>query len=248
LDLGVNRTAEHRGPRTSVPRTDPCVRNCRVAQPLLAFAPTEPTARSCACSRAGRGGATGRPAVADAAASPSVIGKPRFYERSASVAAITVAPSRHVSNQLGLALLPQQQLAAEPGREAVAPCRLDQKPGTAALPASVMSPRLTLVPLDDTTRPPARRHKRDRAIRPAGPHRSNSRGSADPHHVSSGIRCSWVHHSKVSGYTARRQVCCSCIRCRQVGCSHIRCYRIRCNRMECKRTDPLPIQRLSPGF
>src|ERR1700730_8031767 len=33
-----------------------------------------------------------------------------------------------VSDQLGLALLPQQQLAAEPGRETVAPCRLDQQP------------------------------------------------------------------------------------------------------------------------
>src|SRR5205823_2918312 len=33
-----------------------------------------------------------------------------------------------VADQPGLALLPQQQLAAEPGRETVAPCRLDQKP------------------------------------------------------------------------------------------------------------------------
>jgi hypothetical protein len=33
-----------------------------------------------------------------------------------------------VSDPLGLALLPQQQLAAEPGRETVAPCRLDQQP------------------------------------------------------------------------------------------------------------------------
>src|SRR5690348_13629941 len=30
--------------------------------------------------------------------------------------------------RLGLGLLAQQQLAAEPGRDAVAPCRLDQKP------------------------------------------------------------------------------------------------------------------------
>ena len=46
--------------------------------------------------------------------------------------------SGDVSDQLGLAHLPQQQLTAELGREAVAPCRLDQKPGAAALPALVM--------------------------------------------------------------------------------------------------------------
>src|SRR5712691_6743407 len=33
-----------------------------------------------------------------------------------------------VADRFGLVLLPQQQLAAEPGREAVAPCRLDQEP------------------------------------------------------------------------------------------------------------------------
>src|SRR6267154_4541057 len=33
-----------------------------------------------------------------------------------------------VSDQLGLALLPEQQLAADPGREAVGPGRLDQQP------------------------------------------------------------------------------------------------------------------------
>src|SRR5437870_12514493 len=33
-----------------------------------------------------------------------------------------------VPDQPGLALLPQQQLAAKPGREAVAPCRLEQQP------------------------------------------------------------------------------------------------------------------------
>src|SRR6266404_3333945 len=53
-----------------------------------------------------------------------------------------------VSDQLGLALLPQQQLAADPGREAVAPGRLDQQPAAAALPALVMPPRLTLLPLE----------------------------------------------------------------------------------------------------
>src|ERR1700732_430399 len=53
-----------------------------------------------------------------------------------------------VAGQPGLALLPQQQLAAEPGRETVAPCRLDQQPRAAALPALVMPPRLTLAPLE----------------------------------------------------------------------------------------------------
>src|ERR1700676_1309927 len=33
-----------------------------------------------------------------------------------------------VADRLGLVLLPQQQLAADPGRETVAPCRLDQEP------------------------------------------------------------------------------------------------------------------------
>src|SRR5216683_7282233 len=33
-----------------------------------------------------------------------------------------------VADRLGLVLLPQQQLAAEPGRKTVAPCRLDQEP------------------------------------------------------------------------------------------------------------------------
>src|SRR6516225_4122634 len=38
-----------------------------------------------------------------------------------------------VSDQLGLALLAQQHLAAEPGREAVAPCRLDQQPAGSSI-------------------------------------------------------------------------------------------------------------------
>src|SRR6266478_5086585 len=38
-----------------------------------------------------------------------------------------------VADQLGLALLPQQHLPAEPGREAVAPCRLDQQPAAMQL-------------------------------------------------------------------------------------------------------------------
>src|ERR1700757_90143 len=40
---------------------------------------------------------------------------------------------RDVADQLGLALLPQQQRAAEPGREAVAPCRLDQQPAGSSI-------------------------------------------------------------------------------------------------------------------
>jgi len=53
-----------------------------------------------------------------------------------------------VADQPGLALLPQQQLAAEPGRETVTPCRLDQQRRAAAFPALVMPPRLTLPPLE----------------------------------------------------------------------------------------------------
>jgi hypothetical protein len=53
-----------------------------------------------------------------------------------------------VANWLGLVLLSEQQLAAKPGWETVAPGRLDQQPASRVLPASVMPPRLTLRPLE----------------------------------------------------------------------------------------------------
>jgi hypothetical protein len=48
----------------------------------------------------------------------------------------------------GLALLPQQQLAAEPCWEAVGPSRLDQQPAGRSVARFGMPPRLTLAPLE----------------------------------------------------------------------------------------------------
>src|SRR5712671_2289492 len=53
-----------------------------------------------------------------------------------------------VPDRPGLALLPQQQLAAEPGRETVAPCRLDQQPAGGGVAGLGDAAALTLLPLE----------------------------------------------------------------------------------------------------
>src|SRR4051812_26973707 len=53
-----------------------------------------------------------------------------------------------LADRLGLALLPEQQLAADPGREAVTPGGLDQRPAGGAVAGPVRPPRLMLVPLE----------------------------------------------------------------------------------------------------
>ena len=54
----------------------------------------------------------------------------------------------NVTDRFGLALLPQQQLAAESGREPVAPSRLDQQPSSCSVTRLGDAARLTLEPLE----------------------------------------------------------------------------------------------------